>query len=492
MGSGFPVVSIWQLDLDPSHRTIVAGTHGRGAYRLDDGSAASALVVSKVDAGVPVGPGSNVAYTITVKNIGNAAATGITVTDPLPGNTSYVSVADGGSFSAGKFQWTGLSLAAGVSVDLHFTVSVAGALKRGVTSITNDGIVVTSAEGPGATGSPTITKIAQPFAVSLSPASQTDGGRLGTTVSYPITVRNLGYTAGTYSLSTTGGTFSAAIYDATCTILDSSVGPVAPGATEAACVKVTVPGGAANGDTSTATVTATSVGSPSTAASGTIKTIAVNVDTLLVDNDGDGPDVQSHYTAALTGAGQAYSVWDLGVDANLPLNYLTSFSTVVWFTGNSYPAPIGPYETKLATFLDGGGRLFMNGQDILDQAAGTTDFVSNYLHIDWDGTEAQNDIGTAQVHDVAGTLSAGFGDVTLDHSVLGGAEFEDQITLIGPAVGIFTDDDTATCPPDGCFDALSVDTGTYKVVFLAFPFEAFGGASEQSALMSAVYTYFGP
>jgi hypothetical protein len=261
-------------------------------------------------------------------------------------------------------------------------------------------------------------------------------------------------------------------------------------------VKVEVPALAGNGDTSIATITATSAGSPSVSASGTITTIAVKVDTLLVDNDGDAPDVQSSYTAALTSAGQTFSVWDLNADANLPLHYLLAFKTVVWFTGNSYPAPIAPYEAKLATFLDGGGRLFMNGQDILDQAAGTSDFVLDYLHIDWDGLETQNDIGTDQVHDVAGTLSAGLGDVTLDHSVLG-AEFEDQITPVGPALGIFTDDDTTTCPPDGCFNGLSVDTtglglGNYKVVFLAFPFEAFGSETNRADLMSAVYTYFGP
>ena len=46
-------------------------------------------------------------------------------------------------------------------------------------------------------------------------------------------------------------------------------------------------------------------------------------------------------------------------------------------------------------FLDGGGRLLMSGQDILDQAAGTTAFVHDYLHVDWDGTETQNDKATA-------------------------------------------------------------------------------------------------
>ena len=75
---------------------------------------------------------------------------------------------------------------------------------------------------------------------------------------------------------------------------------------------------------------------------------------------------------------------------------------MVWFTGNSYPAPITPYESELAAFLDGGGRLLMSGQDILDQAAGTTDFVRDYLHISWDGSETQNDKATAAVAGVNG------------------------------------------------------------------------------------------
>ena len=75
----------------------------------------------------------------------------------------------------------------------------------------------------------------------------------------------------------------------------------------------------------------------------------------------------------------------------------------------------------------------MTGQDILDQAAGTTAFVHDYLHIDWDGTETQNDKATAAVHGVAGNpVTDGIGTVPLDHSVLG-APFEDQITPIGAA-----------------------------------------------------------
>ena len=73
LGTGMPTVAIWQLDMDPLHRIIAAGSHGRGAFRLADTTTPPALVVSKVDAGVPVGPSSTLNYTITLRNIGNAA-----------------------------------------------------------------------------------------------------------------------------------------------------------------------------------------------------------------------------------------------------------------------------------------------------------------------------------------------------------------------------------------------------------------------------------
>src|SRR5215208_578068 len=81
LGTGFPNVSIWQLDLNPSvspangGRVLMAGTHGRGALRLNDKSAAvPAFVLSKVDAAKPTGPSSVVEYTLTLRNIGNADA----------------------------------------------------------------------------------------------------------------------------------------------------------------------------------------------------------------------------------------------------------------------------------------------------------------------------------------------------------------------------------------------------------------------------------
>ncbi len=163
---------------------------------------------------------------------------------------------------------------------------------------------------------------------------------------------------------------------------------------------------------------------------------------------------------------------------------MKAHKNIVWFTGTGYPGPIVPYEPKLKDFLDNGGQLFMSGFDILDQAAGTTAFVHDYLHVTWDGSETQNDKATVNVTAVGGTIMDGLGSVALVHSVLGGATFEDRITPNGTSVGIFTDDSAA-------FDGLSF-SGTYKVVFLAFPFEEYGAAGDQNALLGRVETFFGP
>lgn len=484
LGTGAPKSAVWQLDYDSRHAVLAAGTHGRGVYTLGTGASAPALVVSKADSGTPVGPGSTIHYTVTVRNVGNAAATGVTVKDPLPQYTTFQSADNGGAFSSGgggKIVWSGLTVPAGGSIDLHFAAQISASLPSSVTGIVNDGITVTSAQGPDATGSPHTTPIAPAHAVDVAPAQQQGGARVGTQASYVEHVTNNGYLPDSYALSTTGS-WSAAAYDATCTTPLATTPTVSPGATVDVCVKVSVPT-VADGTTDDTVLTATSTSDPAVHDSATLTTIAVAVDTLLVDEDGDNPDVQAAYRTALTDSGTPFAVWDLGEEPVLPESYLRAHTTVVWFTGNSYPGPISPYESELTAFLNGGGRLLMSGQDILDQAAGTTAFVHDYLHIDWDGTEAQNDKATAAVHGVAGSpVSDGIGSVPIDHTVLGAA-FEDQVTPIAPAAQAFTDD-------SGAADALSVDTGTYKVVFLAFPLEAYGTAADKADLVTRSLAFF--
>ncbi|MFL6025229.1 MAG: hypothetical protein ACJ72O_17945, partial [Marmoricola sp.] len=80
-------------------------------------------------------------------------------------------------------------------------------------------------------------------------------------------------------------------------------------------------------------------------------------------------------------------------------------------------------------------------------------------------------------------VTDGIGAVPLNHAVLG-ANFEDQVTPIAPATAAFTDDSAQA-------DALTVADGSYKVMFLAFPFEAYGSAAQRADLMNRALTWFG-
>src|SRR5207249_734668 len=54
-------------------------------------SSAPVLSISKTDSPDPVNAGSNITYTISYSNTGNANATGAVITDTVPVNTSFVS-----------------------------------------------------------------------------------------------------------------------------------------------------------------------------------------------------------------------------------------------------------------------------------------------------------------------------------------------------------------------------------------------------------------
>jgi predicted alpha-1,2-mannosidase len=320
-------------------------------------------------------------------------------------------------------------------------------------------------------------------AVTATPASQKGAGKAGSDATYQVQLTNSGAQADSYTVSSTS-TWPAQVFGSDCNTPVTTTASVPSGGTVDLCVHVAVPASAADGDSSPTTLTATSAADSSVKVATTLTSIAVTADTLIVDGDLGMPNVESYYKTALTTDGKAFSYWDLSADATLPPSMLTTHKNVVWFTGNAYPGPITPYESELATYLDGGGRLLMSGQDILDQAAGTTAFVHDYLHINWDGSERQNDKPTADVHGVSGdAIGNGIGAVPLDHSVLN-ANFEDQVTPIAPATAAFTDD-------TGAADALDVAAGSYKVVFLAFPFEAYGTAADKADLMQRVLTYFG-
>lgn len=81
LGTDFPIVTIWQLALNSFTRQLVAATHGRGAFVLtENATLRPALRISKSTPDNPIGPGTNLVYTIKVENHGNITATNVVIT----------------------------------------------------------------------------------------------------------------------------------------------------------------------------------------------------------------------------------------------------------------------------------------------------------------------------------------------------------------------------------------------------------------------------
>jgi hypothetical protein len=276
----------------------------------------------------------------------------------------------------------------------------------------------------------------------------------------------------------------------------TETGDVAPGDTYTVCVEVQVPDDAQDGEIDDQVLTVTSQTKPSVTDTATVTAIAVTKHVLLVDDDGNAPDVQSYYTDALDANGVNYGVWDLAAhDELMPQGLLNAYDTVYWTTGAQWPEPLTKYGDVLSNYLDNGNNLFLSGQDLLDQAGGTTDFVHDYLHVDWDGSDDQNDLKSDKVFGIDGTV---IGDPFTAGVPLvepaGYDHFEDEVTPIDGAVAQFNDHPIDGSDPGADAVAVGPDAGgtNYKVVFLAFPFEAFGTDANRAEMVQQTQDYFTP
>ena len=336
-----PKVSVWQLDYDATNGVLAAGTHGRGAYTLTNSTPRPALVVSKVDAGTPVGPGSTIHYTITVRNIGNAAATGVSVTDPVPAHTTVTSVGSGGHVNGRTIHWNGKSIPAGGQhlADLRrphrpAPRQVGQAHHRTTGSWSGITLGIATTGSPHTTADRAGARRQRDAEVGRSRAPRTDTVRPSSSAS-PTS----GYQTDSYAVAASGGAWHAAVYDSTCTDPLATTGAVTAGASVDVCVKVDVPDDAADNATNDTTFTATSDAVPVGVGLGVAtRRSRWRSDTLLVDNDTNDPvDSAPYYQDALDANGVDYSTWDLADSPEIPQSYLTAHTNVVWFTGQQLP-----------------------------------------------------------------------------------------------------------------------------------------------------------
>src|SRR5206468_2898842 len=82
------------------------------ATDIDSLASTPDLVVNKTDGVSAAQPGDTLTYTLTISNAGAQNASGVTATDTLPANTTFVSASGGGTFAGGVVTWDVGGLAA--------------------------------------------------------------------------------------------------------------------------------------------------------------------------------------------------------------------------------------------------------------------------------------------------------------------------------------------------------------------------------------------
>jgi len=202
------------------------------------------------------------------------------------------------------------------------------------------------------------------------------------------------------------------------------------------------------------------------------------------DNEGNAYDDQAYYTRTLESLNVSYDVWSVPDDANgPPPDRLRQYRGVIWLTGRDWDYTLtAADQAALTAYLDGGGRLFVSGQDIGWDIARTAapPFYRDYLHAGYlaDDSGSRELAGASFLSGLTVTIEGGDGaNNQADPS---------EITVVGDGVGIFHYTD------DGNWAATAFANDTYRVVYFAFGFEGINTETDRQKVMAYVLNYLQP
>lgn len=218
----------------------------------------------------------------------------------------------------------------------------------------------------------------------------------------------------------------------------------------------------------------------------TILIVELSPATLLIVDDDEGDPYEFYYTSTADSLGISYVLWDVAEQGEFPIGSISLFATptVVWFTGNSLVNTLTPSDQdSLSLFLDSGGNLFLTGQNIGEDIQAST-FYSDYLH-------ASLVTNVTQDHILGGVTGDPIGDgisiVTAGGGGAGNQNSQDVIAAMGGADEVF-------CYSPDSLAALKYDSGSFKLVYFAFGFEAVnrvGSFAGRDTVLARILTWFG-
>jgi len=228
-------------------------------------------------------------------------------------------------------------------------------------------------------------------------------------------------------------------------------------------------------------VTVTVLASDSVLADGNANvsgTITAPQNILLVDDDG-GNTYETYFESALNAGGYTYDVWDVSTGGSPTAITLFNYAVVIWSTSDKWTDTLTATDQfNLSAYLDGGGSLFLSGQDIgydlWEQSNGTA-FYTDYLHAGY----IDDGLGTPDIVGVTGEpLTEGITTGTSEIYGAGNTYPSDISPADGFAAPIFKYDSQA-----GATGALKIDNGSYQIIYLAFSFETMTDSADKNLLM---------
>jgi carboxypeptidase T len=255
---------------------------------------------------------------------------------------------------------------------------------------------------------------------------------------------------------------------------------LAPGASKIVNLTVIAPAGALPNEQAKIDVIGTSIGNA--AKSDSVETVTTVSPAILLVNDGN--TVIAQYQTALTNGGYAY-------DDGTPASDLSKYRIVIWATDGS--ATLAAAEkTALMNFMDAGGSVYINGEDIGydiatedDTAIGLGTSPNNFYGLYLHATYLADSSGGTLMNGVTGDpITNGMSNYDISGS------YPDAIGLAdGTASTIFRYNDATTRA-----GALKAETTDYKLVYISC--EYFEGTTDLQAnknlLMQRIIDWLNP
>jgi hypothetical protein len=200
--------------------------------------------------------------------------------------------------------------------------------------------------------------------------------------------------------------------------------------------------------------------------------------TLLVDDD-DGAGYEQYYEDALSALKEEYVLWTVTGAGSPTTHDLAQYGRAIWLTGDddSTTLTIGD-RSALAAYLDGGGRLFVSGQDI-GFDIGADPFYANYLHAAYDSDDT-NSYSLTGLDFLSG----------LDLVIQEGDGADNQLSPsdISPKAGALA---VLDYPDPHLYGGVAYEDYSNRVVYFSFGFEAIDNEINRTEVMSRTLAWLG-